>query len=437
MRNPADIIVELESDNSRLFKESVIIREMEANNTVFFEGIRLACDNLITFGVSGKTVPKTAVNNSLDCLDCDSFYVAIKDLIERKSTGNDAKNLLDFLVMNSTPHMWENWYLRILLKDLRCGVDVKTINKCAKKVNRPEFSVPVFSCQLANNSVDHQNKLIGEKIIECKLDGARVISIVYPDGRVDQFSRNGKELLNFDVIRDQLSKTGLDDPIVLDGEVMSESFQDLMKQIRRKENVQTNDSVLHVFDIIPLEYFSKGICNIPQSERSQLLQIWYAVNKEYLHNVQILDQEMVDLDTDIGLNRYKEINRLAIEGGYEGIMIKDPNAPYENKRSNSWLKLKPFITVDLEIVELQEGEDKYVGMLGAFICRGFEGDKEILVNVGSGFSDRQREEYWDLSVVGRIVEIKADAITQNQNGTYSLRFPVFMRFRGFETGEKI
>jgi len=438
MRNPADIILELESDNSRLFKESVIIREMEENNVEFFEGLKLACDKLITFGVSTKTVPKTTDDDCLNVLESPGFYELIKDLIDRKATGNTAKQLLAFIAMNSSKHMWDNWYRRILLKDLKCGVDVKTINNCAAKANKPEYIIPVFSCQLAHKSDDHPSKLQGEKLIECKLDGVRVISIVYPDGKVDQFSRNGKELLNFSIIKNQLSASAsyFNEPMVLDGEVMSDSFQDLMKQIHRKENAQTNDSVLHVFDILPLEHFKKGIYNVPQLERNFALSSWYVNNKEILGNVQILEQELVDLNTDVGFNRYKEINSAAINGGYEGIMIKDPYAPYEIKRSVAWLKLKPYVSVDLEIIDIIEGEDKYVGMLGAFVCKGIEDGKEILTNVGYGLSDKQRKEYWDPSVIGMLVETKADAITQNQNGTYSLRFPGFVRFRG-RAGEKI
>lgn len=440
MRNPADIILELESDNSRLFKESIIIREMQENNIDFFEGVKLACNKRITFGVNEKRVPNSNVGEyKPNDLSCEAFYVMVKDLIERKSTGNDAFNLLVFMMVTSSQHMWNNWFKRILLKDLKCGVDVKTINNCAKKANKPEFAVPVFSCQLAHNSADHQEKVVGEKIIEVKLDGSRVLSIVYPDGRVDQFTRNGKQLVNFTNIKNQLSSTAghFSVPVVFDGEVMSESFQDLMKQLHRKENVQTNDAVLHIFDIIPLIDFEQGIYKADQIYRINVLKEWYDNNKNKLNNVQILEQEIVDLNTEEGHNRYIEINKAAINGGYEGIMIKDPNAPYEVKRSTSWLKLKPFISVDLEILDLQEGTDKYEGMLGAFICTGIEDGKEIFVNVGSGFTDQQRKEYWNPELIGLVAEVKADAITQNQNGSYSLRFPVFQRFRGFEPGEKI
>ena len=71
--------------------------------------------------------------------------------------------------------------------------------------------------------------------------------------------------------------------------------------------------------------------------------------------------------------------------------------------------------------------------------RGEDDGRNIKVNVGSGFSDALRDHVWasHSDVMGHIVEVRADAITQNQDGTYSLRFPRFLRFRGFELGEKI
>jgi len=155
--------------------------------------------------------------------------------------------------------------------------------------------------------------------------------------------------------------------------------------------------------------------------------------------VSVVGHELVDLDTAEGQQRYKEINVKAIAGGYEGIMLKDPEAPYECKRSVAWLKLKPFIEVSLAIVEVEEGTGKNVGKLGAFVCEGEDDGKLIRVNVGSGFSDDNRSTYWSGrdNLIGNVVEVRADAVTQNQDGSYSLRFPRFKGFRGFEVGEKI
>ena len=227
--------------------------------------------------------------------------------------------------------------------------------------------------------------------------------------------------------------------VVLDGEIMSSSFQDLMKQVHRKSDVQSDDAILNLFDVLPLEDFEKGIYEKDQTTRSQMVKFWVETNQALLPNVTCVANELVDLDTAEGQKRFKEINQKAIDGGYEGIMIKDPLAPYECKRSTAWLKLKPFIEVSLEVKEVEEGTGRNVGKLGAFVCEGEDDGKIIRVNVGSGFTDDNRDAYWSDrdNLIGNIVEVRADAITQNQDGSYSLRFPRFLRFRGFDVGEKI
>jgi DNA ligase-1 len=122
-------------------------------------------------------------------------------------------------------------------------------------------------------------------------------------------------------------------------------------------------------------------------------------------------------------------------------MIKDVDAVYECKRSASWLKQKPFIEVSLSVVDVEEGTGRNVGKLGALICEGEDDGKTIRVNVGSGFTDSDRDEFWtDKEVLlGQVVEVRADAATKSQDSedVYSLRFPRFLRFRGFAKGEKI
>jgi DNA ligase-1 len=304
-----------------------------------------------------------------------------------------------------------------------------------------DYAIPVFGCQLAHDSANHESKVSGKKLIEVKLDGVRVITIVRCDGRVDMFSRNGKELANFPHIIEQISSVVKKDPppydLILDGEVMSSSFQDLMKQVHRKDNVQSDDAILNLFDVIPLTNFEQGTWNKTQSDRSDMVYYWHKKNKDALPNVAVVGHELVDLDTEAGQKRYKEINAKAIAGGYEGIMLKDPQAGYECKRSVAWLKLKPFIEVSLTVVATEEGTGKNVGKMGALVCEGVDDGKAIRVNVGSGFTDTQRDDFWSCRVDGQIVEVRADAVTQNQDGTYSLRFPRFKSFRGFALGEKL
>ena len=436
MDKPWQVIGDLEKHSSRINKEQIIEVQAQASNQEFFRGVRAAYDSMITFGIK-QVAEKTGSGRGITP---DAFWKVAQDLAERRITGNEAQTAVNYLRMNATEEEWNLWYRRILIKDLRCGLSEKTVNKVVEKINET-YIVPVFSCQLAHDGANHESKVSGQKLIEVKLDGVRVIAIVYPSGNVSLYSRNGKPLVNFPVIERQLAKHAVffTEPMVLDGEVMSASFQDLMKQVHRKSDVQSEDAVLNLFDILPLGEFQTGSSTQVQHQRSARLRAWYTPIADHMPNVSLLGQELVDLDTNQGQERFREINATAIAGGYEGIMIKDPDAVYQCKRSVAWLKQKPFIEVSLEVVDVEEGTGRNAGRLGALVCSGVDDNRAIMVNVGSGFSDSDRDVFWSerRDVVGNIVEVRADAITQNQDGTYSLRFPRFLRFRGFEVGEKI
>ena len=436
MKYPYEVIQALEATNSRLEKEAIIQQQVQGNNTELFEGFRLALDPLITFGL--KQIPEKTENIGAG-LDWETFTLVLTGFVNRQITGNAARDQVLQLMAAATRDQWNYWLRRILIKDLRCGVSEKTVNKVVKK--HPEYAIDIFSCQLAHDSNNHESKVAGKKQLQDKLDGVRLLTIVYPSGRVDMFSRNGKEMLNFTHIADQFSQvaSALAEPMVFDGEVMSSSFQELMKQVHRKENVNAGDAVLYLFDMIPLDDFRKGVYRVSQTHRTHSLNNWFDATADTLSNVRVLDHVVVDLDTVEGRAEYMRINQRAIDAGFEGLMLKDINAPYECKRSHAWLKLKPFIEVTLEVVAVEEGTGRNVNKLGAIVCSGVEDNKHIVVNVGSGFTDADRDEFWEDKslVVGQLVEVRADAITQNQDGTYSLRFPRFLRFRGFEQGEKL
>ena len=433
MNKPWEVIAELEADNSRLAKDAVIRRESTANNAELFRGFRAACDCMITFGIK-KVEAKTGDGKGLTA---EYFWDTAEKLARRELTGNAAITAVNYMRMNAKEAEWNLWYRRILVKDMRCGVSETSINKFAPE----KFQIPVFTCQLAYDGAKHESKVAGTKFIEVKLDGVRVITIVYPNGQVDQYSRNGKELLNFDHIKQQFAKHAvfLAEPMVFDGEVMSSSFQDLMKQVHRKSNVEANDAVLHLFDMLPLKEFQDGKSTKNQSERSALLAGWHSLYSAHMPNIAVVEQELVDLDTIKGQERFKMINTQAVAGGYEGIMIKDPNAVYECDRTVAWLKIKPFIEVTLTVVDVEEGTGKNENNTGALVCEGTDDGVFIRVNVGGGLTDKLRAAIWNHkeAVKGQLVEVRADAVTQNQDGSYSLRFPRFLRFRGFEPGEKL
>ena len=397
----------------------------------------MALDPLVTFGV--KKVPERSDVLSGQGLDWATFKVLANQLINRELTGHAARDAIELAMSVATTEQWNGFYRRILIKDLRCGMSEKTVNKVAKQ-GWPQYAVPIFGCQLAHDSANHEKKMIGVKQIEVKLDGVRVLAVCR-GGKVELFSRNGKQFHNFPHIIAEIESVLAEKPApydcVLDGEVMSADFQDLMKQLQRKDGKKATDAVLHLFDFIPLVDFLNGSWDKKQTDRSNYVKYWVLENEDLLEHVQACAWEDVDLSTTKGEERFVELNKAAVNGGYEGVMIKDVDAPYTCKRSHAWLKAKPFIEVTLTVVGVEEGTGRNEGRLGAFICEGRDDGKDISVNVGSGFSDAQRDEYWTNALNGHLIEVRADAVTQNQDGTYSLRFPRFKTFRGFEPGEKI
>jgi DNA ligase-1 len=371
-------------------------------------------------------------------------------LSKRELTGHAARDTIVAISTRFDSVEWNVFCRPIILKDIRAGISEKTINKVCKG---SEFEIPVFGCQLAT-SCDDRPEMVGEKRLEPKLDGVRALFMVEfleSGSSVTCYSRNGKVFENFDHISSQLEKHAKElsvrlakhvgsnalNGFVIDGEVIGKSFNDLMKQARRKTDVKATDSILYAFDVVPLSEFREGHCNAQLSKRIAALEACRPSFDE-MPNVDLLPHLMVDLDTAEGKDQFRRYANDQVNLGFEGIMIKELKAPYLCKRTTEWLKWKPVITVDLEVVGVEEGTGKNIGRLGALVCSGVDDGKTITVNCGSGFSDQQRQEYWNEknSVVRRVVEVMADAVSVNQDGTYSLRFPRFVRFRDSLTGSK-
>ena len=439
----ASWINKLNESDSRLHKEDIILQALEASvlgstNAQIFLGLTKACYNpYVTFGV--RKVPDT-----VGIVDAENpwseFNELLTSLSHRDLTGNAALDAINEMSERFDSIEWNTFCAPVIRRDLRAGISDKTINKICKKT---EYEIPVFGCQLATNS-EGRPEMKGTKRLEPKLDGVRVLLMVIPGASEGVtticFSRNGKVFDNFTHIEQQVSdnfvkiarghQNALINGFVLDGEVIGNTFQELMRQARRKTDVQADDSVFNIFDIIPLSDFREGHWNAQLHKRIAILEhIRHVVDT--MPNVELLPHIMVDLDTAAGKDQLERYAKDQVNAGFEGIMIKELEAPYICKRSTDWMKWKPTLTVDLEVVGVEEGTGRNLGRLGALVCHGVDDGKEITVNVGSGFSDTDRDDYWTNRnlVIGRTAEVLCDVITQNQDGTYSLRFPRFVRFR--------
>ena len=107
--------------------------------------------------------------------------------------------------------------------------------------------------------------------------------------------------------------------------------------------------------------------------------------------------------------------------GAEGVMLRRPGSPYEEKRSDNLLKHKPHASAEAEVIGFQEGEGRHGGRLGALVCR-WQG---VIVKLGTGMSDDLREK----------PPKRGDIVTFSFMGCTDggvPRFPVFLAVRDYE-----
>ncbi|MNW28095.1 DNA ligase [compost metagenome] len=344
------------------------------------------------------------------------FLNLLDHLSERAITGNEAINTVTSFFETLTPDEYK-WYSRTLLKDLKVGATESTANKVWKGF------IPVFDCMLAKPWEDVKKK--PETVyINPKLDGYRAVNLVSKDALVEMFTRNGKPILGFDDILKDLSQ--LPGDRMYDAEIIGKdsAFNDMQK-LMFKKGVGQKQGTLMIFDSITLDEFSAGVSETPIAERITFLeQVLGKPDEPKYENLR-----MVPFFGPIPYNdpRVDELYSLFTMQGYEGIMVKDASSLYVCKRSPAWAKIKPTETYDLEIIGYEEGEGKHSGKLGSFIVS-YYGNR---VNVGSGFNDNQRVDYWLIrnQLVGKVIEIEAQEATENQKGGRSLRFPIFKKIR--------
>ena len=337
----------LAATKSRADKEQVIFDAFMTQRMEFFTAARLALDPLVSFGVT-KVAEIVEDDGEPGDFSFAEFVVLANELWRRSLTGNRAREAINAAAERCHVATWNQFYRRVLLKEF--GVEAKTINKVLHKVMaaHPEARnciIPPFACQLAHDAAKHAAKLRGSKLVDAMLDGVRIITVLDQESKVvSLFTHKGQTVEHFTDLRWALQAllTQLPGSVVLDGMLLWPSGrQHLMTLIRRKEAHAEMARVRYaLFDILPLSDFRSGLCTIPQHERHALLEtiqecgLWLATHGR----VHILPQIAVDLDTMAGRAAFTEFQQHAVADGHTGVMVKDPDAGYEAKRTTAWLK---------------------------------------------------------------------------------------------------
>lgn len=260
---------------------------------------------------------------------------------------------------------------------------------------------------------------------QTKMDGMRAL-IFIDRGVVTVFSRNGNVMLG---LGDHFKPMVQHDNMVYDGELTI--VKNGVTMSRKMGNGICHKAVvgtispqeiaeirITLWDIIPLSSYKSGKDPTPYYLRLDELR---SITPHELFNI-------VDTHTVNDLSHAYEIYQEKITRGEEGIILKNQEHPWEDKRSTQVVKMKETLEIDLRVVSFQEGEGKNLGKLGALICENETGD--IRVSVGTGFSDEDRVKFTSQYSLGKVISIKYNGmINRKSDSIKSLFLPVFVEFR--------
>lgn len=351
-------------------------------------------------------------------------YDAFIDFLHLLSVSNINTRLRKqaIYVVSSAPYEIAHVIEGIITKSFSLGID-KDINKALGYELVPEFDVMLAS-PLAENS-----KIPIPCQVDLKYDGVRCLAIIQ-DGKCTLYTRKG-QVLNFPKIEKELSRlaSGFSGTIdtVFDGELTMASRTNISGVCNtnlRKGYVEYSDDLIiyNLFDTMSYWDFKDGT-SLKQSERSLRLQKMITACTTPLHRVKLGESQTVFSE--------EKLNQIAndyIKQGYEGVIIKDPDAVYETKRSKAWLKIKAVNSATLEVVDIAIGKGKRKDKVGALLCKSSCGN--ILVKVGSGLDDETVEAFTRKPPIGKFVEVLFNVVIRGENEDYySLFLPRYKELR--------
>lgn len=281
---------------------------------------------------------------------------------------------------------------------------------------------------LAHKYEDHAVKVRWPVIVQPKLDGHRCVAVIdLHEGEATLWSRTRKPIRSVPHIVRHLEHAAEHGEfafwpgrhghlVYLDGELYrhgdsGSTFEELSSLIRKGGPAPGHEAVeYHVYDVADANLGDFAA----RAEVLRRLASAFASGP-----IKLVESHEAESEAAMREHASKFVG-----AGYEGAMVRTLGVPYEPKRSRSLLKVKTFDTVDVTVTGLYEGNGKHQGTLGGFHTKDADGND---TDVGSGFSDAQREEYWRRGdkLIGERVEVRYFERTAKG----ALRFPTFVRFR--------
>ena len=445
MKKVAKVLEMVRKTSSTKEKQSILQYESTQEHGGTLRNVLYYTYNpFMMFGLTDKTLQVTSPIQPIT--PQMMTYVKIKEedvflLLENLANNNindslraEAKRLLMCIEDIETRQMVRG----ILVKDLKLGVNVTTLNKVFGKGFIPKFDV-----QLAESYSKQKPGSLREKevCITEKLDGFR---IVYNPLQEKFFTRKGQEYEGLEHLIPELndlcvaiSEDSLlhGEDVVIDGELVHEPVEGLNSQevyaltssAARKKGRHRDKLKLqfHVFDFVPVNEFMSGLTTLRYKARRNIMdKVFNSIGADLKHVRPVTVFYMGKFDEEILMSSL----RMVESWGGEGLMINLMEGTYECKRTKKLLKVKTFKDADVLVTNVVEGTGKNLGKLGSIVVKYLYNGQEMYCDCGSGFNDIERDYFWEHpeELIGQVVELQYFEITQNaKTGEYGLRFPVW------------
>lgn len=194
-------------------------------------------------------------------------------------------------------------------------------------------------------------------------------------------------------------------PFAIDGELFSERnhFEEISSITKSFKGEHWEKLKLYVFDV-------------PNAEGNLFERL--NVLKTYLSShptpyIQIIEQIPVRDKAHL----YEFLKEVESQQG-EGVVVRNPNTPYERKRSAQILKLKTAHDEECTVIAHHKGKGQFENVMGSLTCKNHRGEFKI----GSGFNLGERE---NPPAIGSVITYKYRGLTNSGKP----RFATYWRVR--------
>ena len=412
------IIRDIQNCSSTKAKQHIV--KSNANNETF-KKILMYAYNDMQYGVKKTTISKMEFNSDADYL-WNNIWSMFEDLA-KSNINNDLVLKISNTIGYFANENVRDLLIRVLLKDLKIGMNVKSINKAINGL------IPMFDVMKASSYDDKNSIGFNKKASKCgymmmiKENGIRG-EIIKENGHIVVKSRQNKIVEGFD----ELDKAfqNMPDGYLYEGEILKVGeFNTSKEQFKETDKIYSikgkkRNLMIKLFDLIPLDKFNEGEWGVKAIERKKMLKEFVDKNNHPL--VQFAD--IIYQGTDINIIQ-KKLEEVSKDGYKEGLMVMLNDGKYEAKRTKLILKCKLFNTIDLRVVDIKESKEK-PGTMGSAIVM-YKGN-----TVGvSGWKEEDKIYYYQnpQELIGKIIEIKFKEVTVDKNGVESLQFPNVVRIR--------